>query len=162
MRRCREKGMKPLSPLSKGWEMALQRVLVMNAPRSRALYVLLAGLTVLAGLVWRSRFLPLTPFLFKYGGDALWSMMAFFGFGFLFSRLSTGKLAALSLVFAWAVEFSQLYRAPWLDAIRATRVGHLVLGSTFNWPDLPAYAVGILAGVIVELTVRRAEKRVWL
>jgi hypothetical protein len=32
------------------------------------------------------------------------------------------------------VEFSQLYHAPWIDTIRAARIGALVLGSTFNAP----------------------------
>ena len=56
----------------------------------------------------------------------------------------------ISLGFAWLVEFSQLYHAPWIDAIRALRIGRLILGSTFNWPDLPAYAAGVVIGVIAE------------
>src|SRR6478752_3404001 len=118
--------------------------------RNRYVYLLGSVLSVAAGLVWRSRLLPLTPFLSKYGGDALWALMVFFGFGFLFTRISTARLALVSLGFAWAIEFSQLYHTPWFDMVRATRPGHLVFGSTFNWPDFPAYAVGILVGAIAE------------
>jgi hypothetical protein len=53
------------------------------------------------------------------------------------------------------VDFSQLYNAPWLDAVRATIPGKLVLGNTFYWPGLVAYAVGIVIGVLAEWRLRR-------
>jgi hypothetical protein len=112
--------------------------------------VLVIGL----GLLWRSRLLPLSSFIAKYGGDALWALVVFLGFGLLFHRLSTLRLALLSLCLAWSIELLQLYHAPWLDLIRSSRLGHLVLGSTFNTPDLAAYALGITIGAIVELLVR--------
>jgi hypothetical protein len=59
-------------------------------------------------------------------------------------------IALLALAFAWGEEFSQLYHAPWIDTIRATILGKLALGNTFNWPDLPAYAVGIALGASAE------------
>jgi hypothetical protein len=58
--------------------------------------------------------------------------------------------ALRALGFSWSVEVSQLYHAPWIDAIRATIPGKLVLGNTFHWPDLPAYAVGIAIGALIE------------
>ncbi|MES2920676.1 MAG: DUF2809 domain-containing protein [Verrucomicrobiota bacterium] len=118
--------------------------------RSRVLYALTILMVIVAGLIWRSHLLPLPPFMTKYGGDALWALVVFCGFGFLFNRISTLHLALVSLCFAWAIEFLQLYHTPLLDSIRATRPGHLVLGSTFNWPDLPAYAIGIVLGAIAE------------
>ena len=105
---------------------------------------------VAAGLFWRSGIVPLPHWLSNHGGDALWALLVFFGFGFLLRRISTPQLSIVSLGFAWAVEFSQLYHAPWIDAIRAVRLGHLVLGSTFNWPDLPAYAVGVVIGALID------------
>ena len=118
--------------------------------RNRALYALLALAVVAAGLFWRSGLIPLPQWLSNNGGDALWALMVFVGFGFLLPRASTLVLALLALTFAWGVEFSQLYHAPWIDAVRATILGKLVLGTTFNWPDLPAYAVGIALGAWVE------------
>ena len=44
---------------------------------------------------------------------------------------------------------------PWIDALRSTLPGRLVLGSTFNWLDLSAYAVGIGLGAWVERRLRR-------
>lgn len=118
--------------------------------RNRWFYALLVLLVMGAGLISRSHLLPLSPFMSKYGGDALWALLVFFGFGFVFNRISTLRLSAISLCFAWAIEFSQLYQAPWINSIRAMRLGHLILGSTFNWPDLPAYAFGIALGALFE------------
>ena len=64
-----------------------------TAPRNRVLYALVAVAVVAAGLLWRSRFMPLPPFAAKYGGDALWALMVFVGVGFLFPRASTRVLA---------------------------------------------------------------------
>ena len=35
---------------------------------------------------------------------------------------------------------------PWLERIRATFLGHALLGSLFVWEDIPYYALGALAG----------------
>jgi hypothetical protein len=113
------------------------------------------GVTVVAaGLLWRSGVIPLPQWLSNHGGDALWALMVFVGFGFLLPRASTVIVALLALTFAWGVEFSQLCHAPWIDAIRATLPGRLVLGTTFAWPDLPAYAVGIVLGALAEWRLR--------
>ncbi len=90
---------------------------------NRVVYAVLAIAVVATGLLWRSCFIPLPPDLSNYGGDALWALMVFVGFGFLFPRASTLTLALLALTFSWGVEFSQLYQAPWIDAVRATLPG---------------------------------------
>jgi hypothetical protein len=113
-------------------------------------YASLEVAVVAAGLLWRSGLIPLPSSLSNYGGDALWALMVFVGFGFLLPRIPTAVNALMALAFAWAVEFSQLYHAPWLDAVRDTLPGRLMLGNTFNWPALVAYAVGIGLGAVVE------------
>ena len=126
--------------------------------RSRWVYLVLAMAVVAAGLLWRSPLVSMPEWLSKYGGDTLWALMVFVGFGFLFPRASTLTNALLALSFAWGIEFSQLYHAPWIDAVRATLPGRLVLGSTFNWPDLPAYALGFGLGAWAErLFLRKRE-----
>jgi hypothetical protein len=42
--------------------------------------------------------------------------------------------------------------------LRATRVGHLVLGSDFDPRDLAAYAVGVAFAVMMERTVSATRK----
>jgi hypothetical protein len=121
------------------------------------LYALLAVAVVAAGLLWRSGLIPLPQWLTNNGGDALWALMVFVGFGFLLPRASTLMVALLALTFSWGVEFSQLYHTPWIDAVRSTLPGRLVLGNTFNWPDLPAYALGIGMGVLAEWQLRSGK-----
>ena len=118
--------------------------------RSRVLYGVLALAVVATGLLWRSGLIPLPPWLSNNGGDALWALMVFVGLGFLLPRTSTLTVALLALGVAWGVEFSQLCHAPWIDAIRATIPGKLMLGNTFYWPDLIAYAVGVALGALAE------------
>ena len=50
-------------------------------PRSRVLYALLTLGVIACGLLWRSGIIPLPQWLSKYGGDALWALMVFAGFG---------------------------------------------------------------------------------
>ncbi len=118
--------------------------------RSRVVRAALLGCVIAAGLAWRSEFLALPPFASKYGGDALWALAAFVALGVLLPRASTTRVTLLALAFSAAVELSQLYHADWIDRIRATRLGALALGSTWNSPDLLAYALGIALGATAE------------
>jgi len=127
--------------------------------RSRPLYATAILLVIALGLFWRSNVLPLSGFTAKYGGDALWALDVFLGFGFLFRSLRTRWIALLAVCFAWSIEFSQLYQAPWIQTLRATVPGRLVLGSSFNSPDLLAYAMGIALGVAGEVAFRRKSSR---
>jgi len=118
--------------------------------RSRPLYALLIALVIGTGLLWRSGLLPLSSFLAKYGGDSLWALVVFLCLGFAFRRSSTSRISFAAVCFAWSVEFLQLYHAPWIDAIRSTRPGQIVLGASFNSPDLIAYVAGIAVGAFGE------------
>jgi hypothetical protein len=93
----------------------------------------------------------------KYPGDALWALMVFCGWGFVLNGGSTVKLAAYALATSYADELSQLYQANWINAIRSTTVGHLILGSTFSWFDMLAYTVGVGVGVVG----KEALERMW-
>jgi hypothetical protein len=91
----------------------------------------------------------------KYPGDALWALMVFFLWGMLRPCVSTGKLASIALATAYVAEFSQMYQSPWINGIRATTVGHLILGSTFSWWDMLSYTVGVGVGVLCEKVEQR-------
>lgn len=112
-------------------------------------------LVVVAGLAWRSRIIPFPAFYHKYGGDALWALLIFLGFGFLFIRASMWRVALMAFCFCCALEFTQLYHAPWIESVRGTRLGALALGAVFNWPDMIAYGAGILLGCLAEITLHR-------
>ena len=127
-------------------------------PRSRLRYAVAVALTIAAGLASRVWARALPWWLAKNAGDALYATMMVFGIGFLATRARTSRVAAAALAVCFAVEFSQLYQAPWIDAVRATLPGHLVLGQGFNAFDLVCYAVGVAIGVAIERGVlhRRA------
>jgi Protein of unknown function (DUF2809) len=84
-----------------------------------------------------------------YAGDTLWALALFLFLGLILYRVSTGRIAALALVISLLVEVSQLYHAPWIDSIRRTRLGGLVLGFGFLWSDLVCYAAGVGLGVVI-------------
>lgn len=112
-------------------------------------------MVLLLGLGWRLPQLGLSLFVQKYGADALWSLLVYLLIRFARPGSKIFTAAVSALAFSFAVELSQLYHAPWIDAIRATRLGALILGSVFNWPDLPAYAVGVAIGGLLDAVFRR-------
>lgn len=126
--------------------------------RNRLLYLLLIILTVLAGLASRHFSSALPHWATLYLGDALWALMVFFGFAFLFKRKSSFWVAVATLLFSFAIEISQLYHAPWIDSIRHTRIGGLVLGFGFLWSDLLCYTVGAVGGVFMDKYLHKAWK----
>jgi hypothetical protein len=109
-------------------------------------------LVICAGLASRS--FPLFPASWgKYPGDALWACMVLFAIAFLRPAVTPLKLAAFALVLSCAVEFSQIYQGTWVKAVRSTRLGHLVLGSGFDWMDLGAYAIGVAIGFVADIGI---------
>lgn len=120
---------------------------------------LVVGLVAVIALGLASRKFPsLFPALFgKYPGDSLWALMVFLGWALCKPQASTRNIAVLAFATSCLVEFSQLYQPAWLNSIRSTTLGHLVLGSTFSWFDIAAYAVGVLVGSLVDASVLGAS-----
>ena len=108
------------------------------------------------GLLSR-RFSDRLPFVQAYVGDGLWALVIFFGVAIVFNRQPTKVVALLGGLCAFGIEVSQLYHAPWIDALRATKAGGLVLGFSFVWSDLLCYSIGILAGVVLDRRLARKE-----
>ena len=127
-------------------------------PRSRPVLAALLVATIALGLASRRFGDALPGVVAAYAGDALWAAMAFWLAALVAPGARTHRLAACALAFAVAVEASQLHRAPWLDAIRATRPGALVLGQGFLWSDLACYAVGVGAAALLDGALGRREQ----
>jgi hypothetical protein len=85
-----------------------------------------------------------------YAGDTLSALAAFLAIGLPLPRSSTGRVALLALSFSIVIEVSQLYHAHWIDSIRRTTPGGLILGFDFVWSDLACYAAGVGLGILVE------------
>ena len=93
--------------------------------RLRYLYLIAMAAVITAGFWWPSAANPVSSFWHKYGGDALWALLIFLGFRCVQIRTSLLRVMLFSLALCFAVEFSQLYHAPWIDSIRNTRLGAL-------------------------------------
>lgn len=123
--------------------------------RHRARYLLLIPIVVALGLGSRSGWAAMPGFVAEYAGDTLWALTAFLAVGLLAPTISTLRAASIAAAFALLIELSQLHHAAWIDGLRDTRVGGLVLGYGFLWSDLACYAVGITIGVAGEAVARR-------
>ncbi|MEG1828599.1 MAG: DUF2809 domain-containing protein [Cellulosilyticaceae bacterium] len=118
--------------------------------RNRMVYSVLIILTIVLGLATRQFGSYLPSFIAIYAGDTLWVLMAFLLLGFIFKKSSILMIGMLALLASYGIEASQLYSAPWIDTIRTTTLGGLVLGKGFLWSDIVCYTVGVLTGVIGE------------
>lgn len=126
----------------------------MTHPRNRTLYALLMLIVIALGLGSRHYATHLPLFIASYAGDSLRALEVFLTTGFLFPSSPTKKVAVIAVAFAFFIEFSQLYHAPWLDDIRHNRLAGLILGYGFLWSDLLCYSAGIAVGAGVELKTR--------
>lgn len=122
---------------------------------------LCAALALVIALGLASRALPgmFPAALENYPGDALWAVAAFLCIALLRPGMDSWPLAWLALAIAWADEFAQLIQWPWLAALRKTTIGHLVLGSGFDWIDLIAYALGIALAATIDQLLHRPRAK---
>jgi hypothetical protein len=115
--------------------------------RKRILYAGVILLIVLLGLL--SRRVPAIPL---FTGDLLWAMMIFFIMRFLLIDTNARSVALLSFSICCVVEISQIYQEDWINEIRKTLPGRLILGQGFLWSDLIAYGAGVIVGYLIEVT----------
>ena len=125
--------------------------------RSRLAFLLLAMGTIALGLATRRFRRALPAAVGLYAGDVLWATMVYLLAAAIWPRASIRRLAAGAAAFALAIELGQLYHAPWIDAVRGTRLGGLVLGFGFLWSDLACYAVGIALAVLIDRAIARGR-----
>jgi hypothetical protein len=97
-----------------------------------------ALVTVAAGLGVRS---TAGGDLAKYAGDALYTVLIHNLVVLLAPRVRPSAAAGVALAVSWAVELAQLTGGP-AELARRSTVARLVLGSTFNAPDLLWYGAG--------------------
>ena len=105
--------------------------------RLRSIYLLLIIIVIAFGIL--SRKVAQIPLI---TGDILYAVMMFLIIRFLLIRLNYKVAAVISLSICYGIELSQLYQAPWINHIRDTTLGALVLGHGFLWSDIVAYTAG--------------------
>ncbi|MEU9888448.1 DUF2809 domain-containing protein [Sphaerisporangium sp. NPDC051011] len=111
--------------------------------------VVVAG-TVVAGLGVRA--LAGGDFA-KYAGDALYTVLVYGLVVLAAPRVRPVTAAGIALAVSWIVEFAQLSGVP-AELSRHSALARLVLGSTFNAPDLFWYAAGAGTALLVHAAGR--------
>ena len=112
-----------------------------------------AVLTVAAGLSVRS---VLDGDLAKYAGDALYALLIFWLVLVVAPRTRDWAAALTAFGVSVAVELFQLTGVP-AELGAHSALARLVLGTTFNPPDLPFYALGAALGWALHRTARVAR-----
>jgi Protein of unknown function (DUF2809) len=99
---------------------------------------------------------PVHQWLNNSLGGALYEIFwCLFFFGFFPRKNAIAPISIGVLVVTSALEALQLWKTPILDAMRATVVGRLLLGTTFVWSDFFYYAIGCLIGWLWLLQIWR-------
>lgn len=109
--------------------------------KARLPYLIAVIVVIALGLL--SRRIPAIP---QWVGDVLWALMVYLLVRAILITFPLKHVAFISLLFCVAIEFSQLYQAAWINNLRHTLPGKLILGQGFLWSDLLAYTAGVGMG----------------
>lgn len=116
----------------------------------RIKYLVVTMFIMIIGLLSRKYMNIFPKAIAPFIGDMLWAMMVYFGLRFLIPKLKLTKTLTLAIIFSFSIETSQLYQADWINNIRATTLGGLVLGHGFLFEDLISYSLGIVMGCLLD------------
>jgi hypothetical protein len=116
----------------------------------RAVYLIVSFVTIGAGFLARLNKQWFPDIVNLYLGDILYAFMMFYIVSFLAVQKTAKIRAVIALVICYCIEVFQLYQADWINALRETIPGKLVLGSGFLWSDLLAYLIGVTAAFLVD------------
>jgi uncharacterized protein DUF2809 len=119
-------------------------------PRSRARTLAAIVLLIVLGLASRRWAHALPHFVAEYAGDTLWAAMIFELAALFRPSARTGYLLLAAWLVSVGVEVTQLYHSPWVDAVRGTRLGGLVLGYGFLWSDVVCYTAGVTGAALLD------------
>ena len=133
--------------------------MIFKESRTRVVYLLLTIIVMVLGLLSR-KISGLHKIIELYSGDILWALMVFLLFAFLFNKKSTIFIISWAIICSYSIEISQLYHAPWIDAIRNTVLGGLILGFGFLWSDLVCYTIGVIIGIIIDIMINKTNIKV--
>lgn len=126
----------------------------MKALQMRVRYLIFALATIAVGLMVHIRGSFLAAGLRDILGDALWAMMIVWWTGVAAPRLPLRTRALVAFAICVAVELSQRFHTPFLDTLRSTQLGQLVLGSGYDSRDLMSYAAGVVVAVVIDRLYR--------
>lgn len=124
--------------------------------RKQLIYAAAVLLTIATGLLSRRlAFIPAAT------GDALYAVMIYFILRCLWPQRAVKNTALAAMLLCFMIEFSQCYHAVWIDKVRATLAGRLILGQGFLWSDLLAYVLGTAFALLIDkLVLIKKNKKV--
>ena len=128
-----------------------------NLLKARLIYIIVCLIAIVLGISSRAFSDQLPLFVSSHFGDALWASMVYCMFRVLFIKQKLWISLMVSLIFSFCIEFSQLYQAEWINGIRATLIGGLILGKGFLWIDLVRYTVGSMLSYGVDQWFNREQ-----
>ncbi len=123
----------------------------------RLRYLLAAPLVVAVGLASRSAMAP--ALVRAWAGDPLYAVLIYVLLRAAKPDATRLRSGAAALLLCGIIEVSQTWHPAWLDAVRATRIGALVLGRGFLWSDLVGYTVGVAVAVGLDRLYRGSAPR---
>ena len=120
----------------------------MNIPFFKYRLVLLVSMIIIVPFGYVVRFSQgLNPaWLHDVLGSIAYEIFWILLFAFILPKVSPLRIAIGVCIATCAIEFLQLWKAPFLEAARKTLPGRLVLGNTFVWADFPVYFIGSFFG----------------
>ncbi|QCK88270.1 DUF2809 domain-containing protein [Phreatobacter aquaticus] len=118
--------------------------------RTRLTFATIAIVLIIAAFTLRWPALGLPWVVGKFGGATLWGAMVYCVAALIIPRAPRLAVFAFAAVTALGVEFSQLIHWDWLDAIRRTTIGVILIGRYFSWGDVAAYLGGITCAALFD------------
>jgi hypothetical protein len=118
--------------------------------RLKAIYLLAILTAIILGIGSRRFSQHLPSFVSEHFGDMFWAAMVYFGFRLIWTNRKLSFAVAAGFIFSYMIEFSQLYQTDWINGIRATSLGSLILGKGFLVADLFRYAAGIIIAYFMD------------
>jgi hypothetical protein len=124
---------------------------------TRLYYLIAVILTMIIGLLSR-HYTVSGDFIHDYVGDAIWAGMIYLGFRFIQPLIPVKSSLIAALIFCYLIEISQLYQGEWLNQLRRTTLGGLILGFGFLWSDFLMYTIGIIIAALIDFYVIKKLK----
>lgn len=119
--------------------------------RTRRRTALAIPITVAIGLACKFYSGPAANFVNNFGPASVAYVILLMLTSFLVRprRTSIASIAVMAFLVTCGIEFSQLWHPDWLTSLRGTLPGRLILGTTFNIADFPAYLAGAFIGSLI-------------
>ena len=93
-------------------------------------------------------------------GDAFYGTLVYLLVCWINTSLVPKRVFWISLLCCFAIEFSQLITVDWFESFRHTILGKLVFGNNFKPSDLVYLALGVAAGMIIDIKfIRRSATK---